>query len=131
MPDEEKVWSNEKIVNCDVICGLTKKRCSVLPSLGTHGKKGGCTVQIICTVYTGSVHHAHYTPRRYWIEGGGDRVSLHFAVTFLDCWRTSFRVTTIIKIVNNNTNNKQTSRGGGARMTLNLIENVYEIRSFS
>ena len=61
MPDEEKVWSNEKIVNCDVICGLTKKRCSV-PSLPryTWGKKGD--VQIICTVYTGSVHHAHYTP---------------------------------------------------------------------
>ena len=35
-------------------------------------------------------------------------VSVHFAVTFLDCWRTSFCVTTIIKIVNNNTNDKQT-----------------------
>ena len=44
-----------------------------------------------------------------WIEGGGDKVSVHFAVTFLDRWRTSFCVTTIIKIVNNNTNNKQTS----------------------
>ena len=32
-----------------------------------------------------------------WIEGGGDRVSVHFAVTFLDCWRTSFCVTTITK----------------------------------
>jgi len=29
-------------------------------------------------------------------------------VTFLDCWRTGFCVTTIIKIVNNNTNYKQT-----------------------
>ena len=57
-------------------------------------------------------------------------VSVHFAVTFLDCWRTSFCVTTIIKIVNNNTNNKQTSRGGG-RITLNLIKNVAVIRSFS
>ena len=38
----------------------------------------------------------------------GNRVSMHFAVTFLDCWRTSFCVTTIIKIVNNNTNDKQT-----------------------
>ena len=26
----------------------------------------------------------------------GNRVSVHFAVTFLDCWRTSFCVTTII-----------------------------------
>ena len=43
-----------------------------------------------------------------WIEGGGDRVSVHFAVAFMDCWRTSFWVTTIIKIVNNNTNDKQT-----------------------
>ena len=44
-----------------------------------------------------------------WIEGGGDKVSVHFAVTFLDCWRTSFCVTTIIMIVNNNINDKQTS----------------------
>ena len=29
-------------------------------------------------------------------------------MTFLDCWRTSFCVTTIIKIVNNYTNDKQT-----------------------
>ena len=50
-----------------------------------------------------------------WIEGRGDRVSVHFAVTFLDCWRTSFCVTTIIKIVNNNTNDKQTS---GASLVL-------------
>ena len=49
-----------------------------------------------------------------WIEGGGDRVSVHFAVTFLDCWRTSFCVTTITKIVNNNTNDKQTSGISGA-----------------
>ena len=35
--------------------------------------------------------------------------SVHFAVLFLDCRRTSFCVTTIIKIVNNNTNDKQTS----------------------
>ena len=34
-------------------------------------------------------------------------MSVHFAVTFLDCWRISFCVTTIIKIVNNNTNDKQ------------------------
>ena len=32
-----------------------------------------------------------------WIQGGGDRVSVHFAVTFLDCSRTSFCVTTITK----------------------------------
>ena len=38
----------------------------------------------------------------------GNRVSVHFAVTFLDCWRTSFCVT-IIKIVNNNTIDKLTS----------------------
>ena len=49
-----------------------------------------------------------------WIEGGGDRVSVHFAVTFLDYWRTSFCVTTITKIVNNNTNDKQTSGIPGA-----------------
>jgi len=48
-------------------------------------------------------------PMRYWIEGKGDRGSVHFAVTFLDCWRTSFCATTIIKIVNNNTNDDQTS----------------------
>jgi len=29
MPDERKVWSNEIMVNCDVICGLTKKRCLI------------------------------------------------------------------------------------------------------
>ena len=46
--------------------------------------------------------------RLNWIQGGGNRVSVHFAVAFLDCWRTSFCVTTIIKIVNNNTNDKQT-----------------------
>ena len=34
---------------------------------------------------------------------------VHFAVTFLDCWRTSFCVTTIIKILNNNAKDKQTS----------------------
>ena len=28
--------------------------------------------------------------RRYYIAGGGDRVSVHFNVKFLDCWRTSF-----------------------------------------
>ena len=44
-----------------------------------------------------------------WIEGVGERVSVHFAVKFLDCWRTSFCVTTIAKIANNNTNDKQTS----------------------
>ena len=43
-----------------------------------------------------------------WIEGGG------FAVTFSDCWRTRFCVTTITKIVNNNTNDKQTSGISGA-----------------
>ena len=43
-----------------------------------------------------------------WIQGGGNTVFVHFAVTFLGCWRTSFCVTTIIKIVNNNTNDKQT-----------------------
>ena len=43
-----------------------------------------------------------------WIQGGGNRVSVHFAVTFLDFWKTSFCVTTIIKIVNNSTNDKQT-----------------------
>ena len=43
-----------------------------------------------------------------WIQGGGNRVSVHFPVTFLDCWRTSFFVITMIKIVNNNTNDKQT-----------------------
>ena len=32
-----------------------------------------------------------------WIEGGGDSVSVHFAVAFMDCWRTSFCVTTITK----------------------------------
>ena len=50
-----------------------------------------------------------------WIQGGGNRVSVHFAVTLLDCLRTSFCVTTIIKIVNNNTNDKQTS---GAALAL-------------
>ena len=32
-----------------------------------------------------------------WIEGGGDWVYVHFAVPFLDCWRTSFCVTTKTK----------------------------------
>ena len=36
-------------------------------------------------------------------------VSIHFAVMFLGCCRASLCVTTIIKIVNNNTNDKQTS----------------------
>ena len=49
------------------------------------------------------------------IQGGGDRFSVHFAVTFLDRWRTSFCLTTIIKIVNNNTKNKQTSGISGVR----------------
>ena len=49
-----------------------------------------------------------YLSKENWIQGGGNRVSVHFAVTFLDCWRTSLCVTTIIKIVNNNTNDKQT-----------------------
>ena len=53
--------------------------------------------------------------RRYRIQGGGDRFSVHFAVTFLDRWRTSFCVTTTIKIVNNNTQNKQTSGISGVR----------------
>ena len=42
------------------------------------------------------------------MQGGGNRVSVHFAVTFLGCWSTSFCLTTIIKIVNNDTNDKQT-----------------------
>ena len=37
-----------------------------------------------------------------WIQGGGDKVRTL-------CWRTSFCVTTIIKTVNNNTNDKQSS----------------------
>ena len=41
---------------------------------------------------------------------GQYKVSVHFAVTYLDCWRTSFCVITIIKIVNNNTNDKQQGR---------------------
>ena len=49
-----------------------------------------------------------------WIEGGGDKDSVHFDVTFLDCWTDSFCVTTTIKIVNNNTNDKQTSGISGA-----------------
>ena len=59
-----------------------------------------------------------------WFQGelntrrGQYRVSVHFAVTFLDCWRTSFWVTTIIKIVNNNTNDKQTSGESGASLAL-------------
>ena len=44
--------------------------------------------------------------RRYWIVGGGDRVSVHFAVTFLDCWRTSFCVTTITKTASRSNVNK-------------------------
>ena len=54
------------------------------------------------------VQFSIYCISENWIEGGGNRVSVHFAVTFLDCWRTSFCVTTIIKIVNNNTNDIQT-----------------------
>ena len=52
--------------------------------------------------------YMYYTnqPKENWIQGGGIKVSVHFAVTYLDCWRTSFNVTTIIKIVNNNTNDK-------------------------
>ena len=45
-----------------------------------------------------------WAPGRHRIQGGGDRFSVHFAVTFLDCWRTSFCVTTIIKIIKSNTN---------------------------
>ena len=55
---------------------------------------------IICILHT-----AHLTmilcvlvlvkARRYRIQGGGDRLFVHFAVTFLDCWRTSFCLTTI------------------------------------
>ena len=41
--------------------------------------------------------HTSYGTKRYRIQGGGDRFSVHFAVTFLDCWRTSFCVTTITK----------------------------------
>ena len=51
----------------------------------------------------------------------GDRVSVHFAVTFLDWWRTSFCVTTIIKIVNNKTNDKQTSGISGVWMKIHRI----------
>ena len=47
------------------------------------------------------------TPRRYWIGGGGDRVSVYFAVTFLDCRRTRFCVT--------NNNNKDCKNRGGYR----------------
>ena len=54
-----------------------------------------------------------------WIQGGGNRVSVHFAVTYLDCWRTSFCVITIIKIVNNNTNDKHTF---GASLALDEVK---------
>ena len=30
MPDEKKVWSDEIMVSCDVICGVDKKWCGVL-----------------------------------------------------------------------------------------------------
>ena len=53
--------------------------------------------------------------RRYSIQGGNDRFSEHFAVALLDCERASFCVSTIIKIVNNNTNDKQTSGISGVR----------------
>ena len=52
---------DEKMMNCDVICGRTKNRCSV-PSLPryTGEEKGGCAkkifnilVHVQCTVYTG------------------------------------------------------------------------------
>ena len=60
-----------------------------------------------------------------WIEGGGDRVYVHFAVRFLDCWRTSFCVTTIIKIVNNNTNDKQTSDISGVRWRFTVYKLMF------
>ena len=60
-----------------------------------------CTYQLDFVVAT-------FNPKENWIQGGGNRVFVNFAVTFLDCWRTSVCVTTIIKIVHNNTNDKLT-----------------------
>ena len=61
MPDEEKVWSNEKIVNSDVICGLTKKMCSV-PSLPryTWGKRGVYKLYVQCTLDLYIMHTTHH-----------------------------------------------------------------------
>ena len=41
MPNEKKVWADKIMVNCDVICGRTKKRCGV-PSFShqTHSARG-------------------------------------------------------------------------------------------
>ena len=62
-------------------------------------------------------HSLEYTVlnKENWVQGGCDNVSVPFAVTFFDCWRTCLCVTTITKIVNNNTNDKQTS---GASLAL-------------
>ena len=91
----------------------------------------------ISLINTAAQSFIHFALFNDFTQGGSDRVSVHFAVTFLDCRRTSFCVTTIIRIVNNNTNDKQTSGISGVfikvggRITLNLIENVAVIRFFS
>ena len=63
-------------------------------------------IKVIPTGY--DCHEYWVKTKENWIQGGGKRVSVHFAVTILDYWRTRFCLTTIIKIVNNNTNDKQT-----------------------
>ena len=52
------------------------------------------------------LYKALYETRCIEYKGGG---RWDFLILCCDCWRTSSCVTTIIKIVNNKTNNKQTS----------------------
>ena len=50
MPDEKKVCSDEMMVNRDVICGRTKKRCGV-PSLPNEYGRSCWTNQFRYLVY--------------------------------------------------------------------------------
>ena len=77
--------------------------------------------RVLCKEFTLKILNTVDSTLFFYVSQGelnrrrGGWVSVHFAVTFLDCWRTSFCVTTIKKIVNNNTNDKQTS---GASLAL-------------
>ena len=66
------------------------------------------SIKVIPTGY--DCHEYWVKTKENWIQGGGNRVSVHFAVTFLDCRRTSFF---------RNNNNK------GSRSNVNKHELVY------
>ena len=88
-----KIQSNKKIYELTLLL----LRYSVVLSVSYCLYPTVCILLSVSYCLYRTVWTTQCRARRYWIEGGGDRVSVHFALTFLDYWRTSFCVTIITK----------------------------------